>query len=85
MHQPFAENAQIASALLEIARIRYAAFRDRFGRDPNPDEPLLFDPAEDRPIAANATDRTLQIVSAAMICNVDAGAVLNYLGLAPVH
>ena len=85
MYQEAQEHVRIASALLEIARIRYEAFRERFGRDPEPNEPLLFDPREDQPVAATAADRTLQIVSAAMICNVDAGVVLDYLGLNQVH
>jgi len=85
MYQEAEEGTRIASALLEIARVRYEAFRDHFGRDPEPNEPLLFDPAEDEPIAASSADRTLQIMSAAMLCNVDAGDVLNYLGLNQIH
>lgn len=85
MYQEAEHSTRIASALLEIARVRYEAFRDRFGRDPEPNEPLLFDPTEDEPIAASAADRTLQIVSAAMLCNVDAGVVLDYLGLNQIH
>ncbi|MGH7001797.1 MAG: hypothetical protein ACREEA_09860 [Stellaceae bacterium] len=75
----------IASALLEIARVRYEAFRERFGRDPEPDEPLLFDPCEDKPVAANPSDQLLQVVSAAMLCNVDADTVLGYLGFSYAH
>ena len=83
--QPLAQDIGIASALLEIARVRYQAFRDRFGRDPEPDEPLLFDPCEDQPIAANPADQVLQVVSAAMLCNVDAEMVLSYLGFDYAH
>jgi len=85
MYQEAEQHVRIATALLEIARIRYEAFREHFGRDPEPNEPLLFDPREDEPVAATAADRTLQIVSAAMICNVDATAVLDYLGLNRLH
>jgi hypothetical protein len=85
MYQGVEAGTGIKSALLEIARVRYEAFRERFGRDPEPDEPLLFDPAEDEPTAASAADRTLQVVSAAMLCNVDASVVLHYLGLSLVH
>jgi hypothetical protein len=85
MYQEAEQSSRIASALLEIARVRYEAFRDRFGRDPEVDEPLLFDPSVDEPIAANASDRTLQIVSAAMLCNIDAWVVLDYLGLNQIH
>jgi hypothetical protein len=75
------ENAKLAAALIEIAKIRYEAFRERFGRDPEPDEPLLFDPSEDEPTAANSIDRTLQVVSAAAICNIDPNAILSFLGM----
>lgn len=85
MHETVSERTVIASALLAVARVRYAAFRDRFGREPGPDEPLLFDPAEDQPTAASAPDRTLQIISAALLCNVDARLVLDYLGVAYEH
>lgn len=85
MYEDIDDDAKIAAALIEIAKIRYEAFRERFGRDPEPDEPLLFDPAEDEPTAANSTDRTLQVVSAATICNVDPSAVLNFLGMGYTH
>jgi hypothetical protein len=75
----------MAAALIEVAKIRYEAFRERFGRDPEPDEPLLFDPSEDCPTAANSSDRVLQVVSAAMLSNVDADMVLDYLGFGYAH
>jgi hypothetical protein len=78
-------NEGIASALIAIAQIRYEAFRDRFGRDPEPDEPLLFDPMEDEPTAANSSDRVLQVMSAALLCNIDAHLVLDYLGFRYSH
>jgi hypothetical protein len=78
--EPPDESMGMASALIEIAKVRYEAFRERFGRDPGPDEPLLFDPTADQPTAANSSDRVLQVVSAAMLCNIDAEKVLDYLG-----
>ncbi|HLW70607.1 MAG TPA: hypothetical protein VKS22_08280 [Candidatus Binataceae bacterium] len=83
--EPLERDTRIASALLEIARIRYEAFRERFGREPKPDDPLLFDPREDEPVPANVTDQVLQVVSAAMLSNVDADMVLGYLGFNYVH
>jgi hypothetical protein len=70
----------LAAALLEVAKVRYAAFRERFGRDPEPNEPLLFDPDKDEPTAANWADRRIQVLSAALMTNVDAIMVLQYLG-----
>lgn len=75
----------IGAALMAVAQVRYEAFRERFGRDPEPEEPLLFDPYEDEPTAANLSDRTLQVMSAALLCNLDANMVLNYLGFQYSH
>jgi hypothetical protein len=72
-------------ALLEIAKVRFALFRERFGRDPGPDEPLLFDPDKEEPTAANRADSRVQVVSAAMASAVDASAVLGLLGYELVH
>ncbi len=73
------------TALLEIAKVRFAVFRERFGRDPGPDEPLLFDPDKDEPTAATQADRRMQVVSAAMASNVDAVLVLGLLGYKSIH
>jgi hypothetical protein len=75
----------LVAALLEIAKVRFALFRERFGRDPGPDEPLLFDPGKEQPIAATQADSRLQLVSAAMASEVDASAVLSLLGYEHVH
>jgi hypothetical protein len=68
------------AALLEVAKVRFALFRERFGRDPEPDEPLLFDPEQEEPTAATHADRRVQVVSAALASEVDATAVLGLLG-----
>jgi len=73
------------AALLEIAKVRFALFRERFGRDPGPDEPLLFDPDQEEPTAANRADGRVQLVSAAIASEVDANAVLGLLGYKLVH
>jgi hypothetical protein len=70
----------LAAALLEVAKIRYDAFRERFGRDPEPDEPLLFDPDQDEPIEASCSERMLQVLAAASVSDVDAVPVLEFLG-----
>jgi len=67
-------------ALLEIAKVRFALFRERFGRDPGPDEPLLFDPNQEEPTAATRADSRVQLLSAAIASEVDANAVLGLLG-----
>lgn len=75
----------LEAALFEIARVRYAAFHARFGRDPEPHEPLLFDPDQDNPTPATFSERMLQIVAAAKAVNVDASVVLQLLGFGPMQ
>ena len=70
----------LVAALMEIARVRFQLFRERFGRDPGPDDPLLFDPDKGEPTAATQADGRVQVVSAALASKVDANAVLDLLG-----
>ena len=79
MHKSTISDPSIA-ALLEVARVRFALFRERFGRDPDPDEPLLFDPEKGEPTASNMAMSRVQVLSAALASDVDAGAVLGLLG-----
>jgi hypothetical protein len=75
----------LVAALLEIAKVRFALFRERFGRDPGLDEPLLFDPEQDVPTAAAQAESRVQVVSAATASEVDANAVLRLLGYKLAH
>lgn len=67
---------------MRIAKLRYEMFRDRFGRDPYPDEPLFFDPANDIPVVAEVAEMWAQVMDAAMATRTDALSVMKYLGLA---
>jgi hypothetical protein len=75
----------LAVALFEVARVRYAAFHARFGRDPEPHEPLLFDPMQDNPTPATLSERMLQVTEAAKAVNVDASLIMQLLGLGWTH
>ena len=79
MPKPSISNPLMA-ALLEIARVRFQLFREHFGRDPEPDEPLLFDPDKGEPTAATQADCRVQLLSAALASEVDGSAVLGLLG-----
>src|SRR6266478_1420684 len=54
----------VESALLQIASVRYQAFRVRFGRDPFPNEPLFFSPEADSPVEANPFQVHAQLADA---------------------
>ena len=75
----------LATALLGVASVRFGAFCERFGRDPLPEDPLLFDPICDEPTPANAADRLLQVLAAAAAANVDGALVLRYLGFRHIY
>ncbi len=72
---------RLVDALVRIVEFRCQAFRHRFGRNPRPDEPLLFDPELPEPILPSLSDQTIQIVTASTSCNVAPELVLAYLGL----
>ncbi len=71
----------LESALLKVASVRFQAFRDRFGRDPFPDEPLFFDPSEDQPVASGSAVMRTQLLAAASATRADRATLLKYFGL----
>jgi hypothetical protein len=75
---------RIAIATLEVFRMRYRAFCDRFGRDPEPDEPLFFDPAQDQPVAPEPAVIRAQVMAAASAAGVDGRTVLDFMRLESV-
>jgi len=61
--------------------MRYRAFCERFGRDPEPDEPLFFDPAQEQPVAPEPFVIRSQVMAAALAARVDARLVLDLMRL----
>jgi hypothetical protein len=76
---------QTAIATLEVFRMRYQAFCERFGRDPEPDEPLFFDPAQQQPVAPEPAVIRSQVMAAALAARVDARLVLAFMRLSRRH
>jgi hypothetical protein len=74
-------DAETAAALLEVLRVRFARFQQRFGRDPEADEPLLFDPDFDLPVVTSDDECRIQATTAALAAQVDPAAVLRWLRL----
>lgn len=70
---------RMAIATLEVFRMRYQAFYARFGRDPEPDEPLFFDPEQELPVAPESSVIRSQIIAAAAAAGVDSGLVLDFM------
>jgi hypothetical protein len=74
-------DAETAAALIEVLRLRFERFRERFGRDPEADEPLLFDPDFDCPVRTSDEQSRMQVTTAALAAQVDPTAVLRWLKL----
>jgi hypothetical protein len=68
-------------ATLEVFRMRFQAFCERFGRDPEPDEPLFFDPAQETPVAPESSVIRSQIIAAATAARVDSRLVIDFMRL----
>ena len=71
----------IVGELLKIASVRFQAFRDHFGRDPFPDEPLFFDPSAEQPTASASAVMRTQLLAAASATRSDRATLLRYFGL----
>jgi len=71
----------IAHALLKVAICRYGMFVEKFGREPEPNEPLFFDPHSDHPIEADSDELHRQVMETAGHARVNADAVLKFLSL----
>jgi hypothetical protein len=61
--------------------MRYRAFLEQFGRDPEPDEPLFFDPALEEPMAPEPAVIRAQVLAAAAAAGVDGRVVLRFMRL----
>ncbi len=72
----------MGNAILRIARLRYQIFRERFGRDPGPDDPLFFDTSQELPVIANHSEMYRQVSDAAFATRSDFLSVMKFLGLA---
>lgn len=71
----------IEDALIKVAIHRFGMFREKFGRDPGPNEPLFFDPRGDHPVEAEGFELHRQVVETARSAGVDADMVLKFLKL----
>jgi len=72
-------------SLFEVIRFRFGIFREKFGRDPRPDEPLFFDPTQEWPAKACVDETRRQIQAAAAAMGVRLRPVLRLLNLDSGH
>ena len=68
-------------ALLQIVRIRFRAFENKFGRLPKADEPIFFEQSASHPVKASIEETRAQLERSARDARVDLDPVLHFLGL----
>jgi len=68
-------------SFFEVIRLRFRAFREQFGRDPGPNEPLFFEPNRDWPVQVDTAQAIEQIEAAATTLKIDSDPVLDFLKL----
>jgi hypothetical protein len=66
--------------MMKIVQYRFNKFRETFGRDPKPDEPLFFYANRSRPIAAHRGLALRQICEASETGGIDVLRLLRFLG-----
>jgi len=68
-------------SLLLVIRYRFNAFREQFGREPKPTEPLFFDHSKTRPSKVSLSEAREQIEGAAIAVGITAMPLLRFLNL----
>jgi hypothetical protein len=71
----------VACSLMKVIQYRFAAFRQVFGRNPLPHEPLFFTPALPRAVAADRHQMLAQLSEAARATGVRLDGLLEFLDL----
>lgn len=71
-----------ACSLMEVVNHRFGIFRQKFGRDPLPDEPLFFDPEADLPVQASPLQVHAQLADACRETGVGPSELTNFWNLA---
>jgi hypothetical protein len=69
----------VRCSVLLVIQHRFDCFRQQFGRDPGPSDPLFFDPLKNRPTKATLRDAREQIEAAATAAGIEAAPVLRFL------
>ena len=71
----------VEHALLKVAICRFGMFVKKFGRDPEPNEPLFFDPHSDQPVEADTVELRRQVMETARYAGINADVVIRFLQL----
>jgi hypothetical protein len=71
----------VACALILVARHRFTAFHEKFGRWPEPDDELFFDGTRSEPVRASQDQIKRQILDAAEMHDLNAAPLLTFFGI----
>jgi hypothetical protein len=69
----------VRCSVLLVIQHRFDCFREQFGREPGPTDPLFFDPSKNKPAKASLHDAREQIETAANAVGINAAPVLKFL------
>jgi hypothetical protein len=72
---------ELVHAIIKVASYRFGAFRQAFGRNPRPHEPLFFVEGLSRPVLAERKQVINQLSEAADATGVDLRILLDFLEL----
>jgi hypothetical protein len=74
-------NSEVAAALTEQLRM----FKEKFGRDPGPDDPVFFDPDADTPQPMDVDKYDAEVVRAMSVAGIEPAKIYAYkkTGLLP--
>jgi hypothetical protein len=73
----------VACALILVARHRFTAFHEKFGRWPEPDDELFFDVSRAAPVRASKDQVRRQILDAAEVHDLNVAPLLTFFGISP--
>ena len=71
---------KIDKELNEAIRQQLESFKEKFGREPGPDDPLFFDPDSDVPIPLTEPKLRKELLEAACKAGLDVNRVLSAFG-----
>jgi hypothetical protein len=75
----------VRCSIMKVVQFRFKVFREIFGRNPNPDEPIFFADNLSSPVLADRELTVAQVKQAAIATGVNVRLLLKALGLQAVR
>jgi hypothetical protein len=75
------EQLCVRCSMMKVITHRFRIFRQTFGREPLPTEPLFFEAHAERPVAAKQQELNAQLAEAAEQADVSLFKIRDFLGI----